>query len=64
MTISLGKNILLALLLTSVTIVYAAGCAEPRVRREWRSISESQREEWIAAVKVGPGRRGNTLGGR
>ena len=52
MTISIGKNVFLALLLAFVATVYAGGCKEPRVRREWRSISEAEREEWIAAVKV------------
>ena len=52
-TVSIGKGIFLVLLLASLTTVYAACCAEPRVRREWRSISETERKEWLAAVKVG-----------
>ena len=53
MAFSLVKDVVLALLLTSVTSVYAAACKEPRVRREWRSLSEGERQEWIRAVKVG-----------
>ena len=55
MAASLVKNVFLALLLTFITTTYAkqAHCAAPRVRREWRSISEAEREEWVAAVKVG-----------
>ena len=53
MTVSTAKNVFLALLLTFTTATYAARCAEPRVRREWRSIPEAEREEWISAVKVG-----------
>ena len=53
MAVSLRKNLFLALLLTVITAVYASPCVDPRVRREWRSISEHERQEWIAAVKVG-----------
>ena len=52
MAISLTKNLLLALLLTFIATVHAGSCEKPHVRREWRSISEAEREEWIAAVKV------------
>lgn len=27
-------------------------CKKPQVRREWRALSDAQRAEWIAAVKV------------
>ena len=53
MAFSLFKNVVLALLLTSVTTVYAGACKNPRVRREWRALSEGERQEWIRAVKVG-----------
>lgn len=51
------KNIYLALLFTFFTTVYAAsetkgGCEKPLVRREFRSLSEGERKEWIDAVKV------------
>jgi len=50
------KNIYFVLLLTFFTTVYAAsetkGCEKPLVRREWRSLSEGERKEWIDAVKV------------
>ena len=52
MAVSLAKNVFLALLLALITTVHAVPCSEPRVRREWRSISEAEREEWVAAVKV------------
>ena len=52
MVVSLVKNVFLALLLASITTVHAVPCSEPRIRREWRSISEAEREEWVAAVKV------------
>ena len=52
MATGLAKNVFLALLFTFIPTAYAARCAEPRVRREWRSISEAEREEWVAAVKV------------
>ena len=52
MVVSLAKNVFFALLLTFITTVHAVPCAKPRVRREWRSISEAEREEWVAAVKV------------
>ena len=63
-TASIAKGAFLALLLTFITAAYATSCAKPRVRREWRSISEAEREEWIAAVKVGCGGQSNALGGR
>jgi len=47
---SLKKNALLAFLAFAVT-AYATPCAKPRVRREWRSISEVERKEWLDAVK-------------
>lgn len=52
------KNIYLALLFTFFTTVYAASetkpgtCEKPLVRREFRSLSEGERKEWIDAVKV------------
>ena len=52
MAVSLAKNVFFALLLTFIATVHAVPCAKPRVRREWRSISEAEREEWVAAVKV------------
>ena len=55
MAVSLTKNTFLVLLLAFIATVRAAPCTEPRVRREWRSISEAEREEWVAAVKVGGG---------
>jgi len=51
MTASLTKGVFLALLLTFFTTVYAGHCEKPRVRREWRSISEGERKEWVDAVK-------------
>jgi len=57
MTVALSKNIFLVVLLTFITAAYAGGpgrrCENPRVRREWRSISETERAEWLTAVKVG-----------
>ena len=50
---SLAKNVSLALLLAFVATTYATHCAKPRVRREWRSLSEAERAEWLAAVNVG-----------
>jgi len=41
----------LALLAFVVTAHAVRPCAKPRVRREWRSISEAEREAWVAAVK-------------
>ena len=52
MTVSFSKGVFLALLLTFFTTVYAGHCKKPRVRREWRSISEDERKEWVNAVKV------------
>ena len=51
MVASLTKYMCLALLFLT-TATQARHCANPRVRREWRSISEAEREEWVAAVKV------------
>jgi len=53
MMMSLAKNVSLALLLAFVATTYATHCAKPRVRREWRSLSEAERAEWLAAVNVG-----------
>lgn len=53
MAVSLARRISLALILSLITTAHAHPCANPRVRREWRSISETEREEWVAAVKVG-----------
>jgi len=56
MVVGLAKNVFLALLLTFITTAYANHqCAKPRVRREWRSISEAERKAWVDAVKVGRG---------
>jgi len=41
----------LALLLAFIATVDATGCTNPRVRREWRSLSETERGDWLAAVK-------------
>ena len=27
-------------------------CVTPQIRREWRSLSDDQKAEWISAVKV------------
>ena len=48
---NLAKSVSLALLLTFITTV-DAHCTKPRVRREWRSLSEAERGGWVAAVKV------------
>ena len=54
MAVGLVKNAFLALLLVFITTAYAGagGCENPSVRREWRSISEAERKEWVDAVKV------------
>ena len=52
MFVNLVKSVSLALLLTFITTV-DAHCTKPRVRREWRSLSEAERGDWLAAVKVG-----------
>lgn len=57
MAIGLTKQICLALFLSLIATSQALQCEHPRVRREWRSISEIEREEWIAAVKVGTEQR-------
>jgi len=48
----LRKKISFALLALDATAYGAVPCTEPRVRREWRSISETERKEWIDGVKV------------
>lgn len=59
MAVGLSKNVFLVLLLAFFTAVHAAptvkkgGCTNPRVRREWRALSESERKDWVDAVKVG-----------
>lgn len=53
MAVGLIRHICLALLLSVLTAAQDRHCENPRVRREWRSISETEREEWVAAVKVG-----------
>jgi len=53
MAVGLAKNVFLALLLTLITTAYATCCEKPRIRREWRSISEAERRRWVDAVKVG-----------
>ena len=55
MAISLAKNVSLALLFAFIATTYATHCAKPRVRREWRTLSEAERAEWLAAVNVGFG---------
>lgn len=53
MAAGLAKHVCFALILSFITTALSRPCEKPRVRREWRSISETEREEWIAAVKVG-----------
>lgn len=52
MSARLARTVFLALF-AFITTVYADPCTAPRVRREWRSISDAERADWIAAVKVG-----------
>ena len=36
------------------TLLRGSYCVTPQVRREWRSLSDGEKAEWIGAVKVGP----------
>ena len=53
MAVGLAKSVSLVLLLLFVTTVHSTRCAKPRVRREWRSLSDADRKKWLAAVNVG-----------
>jgi len=49
----LAKLVLAAATLLGTSVVGQAGCVNPSVRREWRSMPPQERAEWINAVKVG-----------
>ena len=38
--------------LVSTVVGDSAGCKKPKVRREWRKLSPSERTEWLKAVSV------------
>jgi hypothetical protein len=42
----------LIFILLCSSVVQSKRCSNPSVRREWNSLSETQRAEWITAVKV------------
>lgn len=39
-------------LLVSAAVANNATCDNPKVRREWRKLSVSERKDWIDAVNV------------
>ena len=43
---------LVAATLLRLSMTAEAGCSNPSVRREWRTLAPHERAEWIAAVKV------------
>lgn len=46
------KLALAAATLLGQSVIAQAACLNPSVRREWRSLSDQGRAEWISAVKV------------
>lgn len=53
LSFTLGYLLLLASLAFSVTAYqHNRTCVNPKVRKEWRQLSESERSDWINAVNV------------
>jgi len=48
----LAKLAFVAATLFGESVTVRAGCSNPIVRQEWRSLTRHERAEWIAAVKV------------
>jgi len=45
------RGVAAAFLLIFVSVVNSSRCSNPAVRREWSAISETERAEWVDAVK-------------
>jgi len=45
-------RVVLLSIFVSVVVANNGGCFEPKVRREWRTLSPRQQGDWINAVKV------------